>query len=135
MGLAGTHVAVLTPLAGVRAADAGHAPGGERLQKSQRRPSRDLHCPLRGPHGKPKEKGTHVTVSHRDTGTRGQASYYSRLEDAAVVEDEVSPSKPHASLLGEQLQPHGAGGPCSEPTAHCVSHGQTAPPTPHSPGH
>lgn len=38
VGVAGTHVAVLTPVAGVRAADAGHAPGGEKLQKQQRRP-------------------------------------------------------------------------------------------------
>lgn len=38
VGVAGTHVAVLTPVAGVRAADAGHAPRGEKLQKQQRRP-------------------------------------------------------------------------------------------------
>lgn len=66
---------------------------------------------------------------------RGQASYYSRLEDTAVVEDEVGPSKPHTGLLGEQLQPHGAGGPCSEPAAPHVSHGQTASPAPPSPVH
>lgn len=71
MGLAGTHVAVLTPLAGVRAADAGHAPGGERLQKSWKRLNQALHCPPCGPHGKPKEKGAHVTASHID-GTGGR---------------------------------------------------------------
>lgn len=72
MGLAGTHVAVLTPLAGVRAADTGYAPGGERLQKSWRRPNWALHCPSHRPHGKPKEKGAHVTASQRDVGTGGR---------------------------------------------------------------
>lgn len=48
-------------------------------------------------------------------GDRGQKGPDSRLECAAVVEDKVDPGELHACLPGEQLQPHGTGGPCSEP--------------------
>lgn len=104
VGVAGTHVAVLTPVAGVRAANAGHAPAGERLHESQRSLS-------------PTEARTRTqqgTGTER-RGDRAGKGHDSRLERAAVVEDEVHAGELHASLPGEQPQPHGARGPCGEP--------------------
>lgn len=62
MGVAGTHVAVLTPVAGVRAANAGHAPGGggegfRNNREGQAAPSPPLLADIGGTEGR-RRQGT-----------------------------------------------------------------------------
>lgn len=143
--VAGTHVAVLTPVAGVRAANAGHAPGGggrrERLQRPQRRQA-GPSPPLLGDRGEtegrrhqgPAEACTAQQGMTR-RGGRGQQGHYSRLMDAAVVKDKVRPGEPHTRLLGEQLQPHRARGPCGKAKGGREPAGGQRVPPPEQPSH
>lgn len=79
--VAGTHVAVLTPVAGVRAANAGHAPGGGAQRKASETTEKagwPLATPPRGQRGNGRKKapgpsgGLHRAA--RDDATRGQRS-------------------------------------------------------------
>lgn len=121
MGVTGTHVAVLTPVAGVGAAHAGHAPGGGEAWEVRGPGLPSYHSPP-GPMGRREGRGHEgPPEAHRTQhgmkrwGDRDQKGQDSRLECAAVIEDEVDPGELDPRLPGQQLQPHGAGGPCSEP--------------------